>query len=122
MMNSFTLEETKNTPAVIFIPSDKKFIIKGKCYPENSKKFFEPIIQWAENNPIGYHFTLVVNFEYISSSSVVSFLELIRKMAKTNANKIEINWIYEGGDDDSLNIAKNMEKLLSIKFNFTETD
>jgi hypothetical protein len=121
-MNTFILQETKNTPSIIFIPSEKKFLIKGKCFPENSKKFFEPLIRWIENNPIEYDFNLVVNFDYISSASVVSFLELIRKMAKINPNKIEISWIYEAGDDDSLNIAKNLERLSGIKFNCTEID
>lgn len=116
-MSALILKESKNTPEVILDPSSNKFIIKGKCFPENSKKFFAPIMDWFTFAKISGTCQLEVSLDYISSSSVIAILELFRhidKSALTNGYQAKVNWLFEDGDDDSANVAINYQKLCNL--------
>lgn len=121
-MSALILKESKNTPEVILDPSTGNYSIKGKCFPENSKKYFTPILDWFTFAKIQGNCHLEVSLDYISSSSVISILELFRhidKCAAAGGYAASVNWLYEDGDDDSANVAINYQKLctLSIEIN-----
>lgn len=118
-MNTYSLEATKNTPEIIFNPSAKQFIIQGKSYPENSKKFYLPLTEWILKNKLPDHSVIEMYFIYISSSSVISILDLLRKVESLN-KKIIVKWTYEQGDDDMKNVGLNFQKLCSLEFDFIE--
>lgn len=116
-MSALILKESKNTPEVILDPSSNKFMVKGKCFPENSKKFFAPIMDWFTFAKITGTCHLEVSLDYISSSSVIAILELFRhieKSAATNGYEAKVKWLYEDGDDDSANVAINYQKLCHL--------
>lgn len=116
-MSALILKESKNTPEVILDPSSGKFIIQGKCFPENAKKYFAPILDWFTFAKINNSITLEMNLDYISSSSVIAILELFRHIEKNAASsgyKASILWLYEDGDDDMANVAYNYQKLCSL--------
>src|SRR5687767_5285977 len=116
-MSALILKESKNTPEVILDPSSGRYTIKGKCFPENAKKYFAPIADWFTFAKISGRLTVEVSLDYISSSSVIAVLELFRhieKCAVTNGYQAEILWLYEDGDDDSINVAANYQKLCSL--------
>jgi hypothetical protein len=116
-MSALIIKESKNTPEVILDPSSGKFEIKGKCFPENSKKFFAPIVDWFTFAKITRTCKMEVSLDYISSSSVIAILELFRhieKSAATNGYEVKVDWLYEEGDDDSANVAINYQKLCKL--------
>lgn len=116
-MSALILKESKNTPEVILDPTSGKFEIKGKCFPENSKKFFAPIMDWFTFAKINGTCKINVSLDYISSSSVIAILELFRQIEKSaisNGYTATVEWLYEDGDDDSANVAINYQKLCKL--------
>lgn len=116
-MSALILKESKNTPEIILDPSSGVFTIKGKCFPENAKKYFAPIMDWVTFAKVSGVMNLEVNLDYISSSSVITILELFRHIdqsAKNNGYSAKVVWMFEDGDDDSANVAVNYQKLCSL--------
>lgn len=116
-MSALILKETKNTPEITLDPSAGVYFVKGKCFPENSKKYFAPIHDWFTFANIQGEIKLKFDLDYLSSSSVIAILELLRhieKSANTNKYKVSVTWLYEEGDDDSANVAFNYQKLCSL--------
>lgn len=116
-MSALVLKESKNTPEIILDPANGKFAITGKCFPENAKKYFAPIMDWVTFAKVQGEMKLEVNLDYISSSSVITILELFRHIdqcSKNNGYTARVIWYYEDGDDDSANVAVNYQKLCSL--------
>ncbi|MBL4624719.1 MAG: DUF1987 domain-containing protein [Flavobacteriales bacterium] len=118
-MSSLILEEGKNTPEIVFNPSDNVFTIKGKSFPENAKKFYAEVLDWLDHYSPDNELTFEVVLYYISSSSIISILEIIRRLDKINANvkPVSINWYYEADDDDIKKIGEDYQRISSISIN-----
>ena len=43
------LDKTQDTPEVILDKTGAEFIFSGNSIPENTKKFFQPVINWIES-------------------------------------------------------------------------
>lgn len=122
-MSALVLTESKNTPEVILDPSSNKFLIKGKCFPENAKKYFNPILEWFTFSKISNPIEVEISLDYISSSSVIAVLELLRHIeqcSKSNNYEVTVIWKYEEGDDDMANVAINYQKLCGISIQLVE--
>lgn len=122
-MSALVLKESKNTPEVILDPSSNTYIIQGKCFPENAKKYFNPILEWFTFTKITQPITIIISLDYISSSSVISVLELLRhvdKCSKEIGYTVNILWKYEEGDDDMANVAMNYQKLCNLTIQLEE--
>lgn len=48
-MEALYLEQSKSTPLIDFNAESRVLKITGESYPENSFKFFEPILEWIDN-------------------------------------------------------------------------
>ena len=118
-MSKYTLDHGKNTPEIRFDPDANVFYIKGKSFPENAKKHYSDFTAWLKINKIPAGSLIELNFEYISSSSVISVLELLREIEKQEKD-ILVKWYYEDGDDDMRAVGANYQKLSSLNFEFIE--
>lgn len=111
MNNKFILEEQKNTPQISFDPEKHEFRITGRSFPENSKKFYSKVLEWfndyspSPGSNMNFHFS----FYYISSSSIISLMELIKKINSYNAEGFPVNifWYYDEDDDDIKKIGED---------------
>lgn len=118
-MRSLILAEGKNTPEVVFNASENIFTIKGKSFPENAKKFYSGILDWLNefnpNNDLNFQISLY----YISSSSIISVLEIIRILDKINANgnSVSINWYYDQDDEDIKKIGEDYQRISTTSIN-----
>lgn len=118
-MDKLEIKEGKNTPHIIFDPAGNRFSVAGKSFPENAKKFYEPILSWLDQfSPSGnieFNFVLY----YISSSSIISILEIIRKLDKINSSNtsITINWCFEEDDDDIKKIGEDYQRISKLNIN-----
>ena len=122
-MESLQIQSSNNTPFVSWNPATAEFVVEGKSFPENTKNFYTPLIQWLNNfepgqNEVCFRF----GFDYVSSSSVIALLEVLRtieKLMRRGAN-ISIVWAYDEGDEDIQKIGLDFEKLVSIPFSYVE--
>lgn len=125
-MDNLIISATKDSPDISF-DSDKNILeIRGKSYPENALEFFTPVFNWINEYLEKDHnekITVNIGLYYFNSSSSKILLDLcdIFEEACENGKNIILNWIYEEGDEDSLEFAEILsEDLDALEFKLVE--
>jgi hypothetical protein len=119
-MNNLILEKTGNTPAIEFM-EDGRLLIEGRSLPENTTKFFNPLIEWVAGLNAS-DVRIVINLEYLNSSSTKKLLELLKVLdANSNIKNLYVDWLYEQDDEDILENGQIFEEiLLKAQFRYRE--
>jgi hypothetical protein len=121
-MNRLEIPEGGNTPHIIFDPGASVFKIEGKSFPEDSKEFYRPIIEWLEaykaNLPPA--FQLSFNLFYLSSSSIISVKQILLKLSEfqTKGTAVSVMWHYDEDDDDIKKTGEDYMKITKLPFKF----
>lgn len=120
----FYIGKTLNTPLIKF--EDGVLVISGRCIPENSIAFFEPLFKFiAEYSKKPYPLTEVnIMLEYANSStnrSLMTAFTLFEKIFE-NGNNVTINWYYEEGDELMLDLGNDFKSLLRIPLSIIEKE
>jgi hypothetical protein len=128
-MNALIIEKTEFTPQVIMDPQTLTFLISGESRPENTQKFYSPVIQWLEK----YQDILLeqkvkqgktdkikveLKFEYfnsVSAKDIMDILSLLNKLYSQGAD-VEIKWYYDKRDDDMKEAGEEFSKLIKVPF------
>ena len=132
-MEPLIIEETENSPAVSFDASSDRFVISGKSRPENTDKFYAPIINWimkfdkilsdreVEKTDKALQ-VFVFKFEYFNSTSAKNIAEIILllKSFVEKGHKINIEWHFPKFDDDMMDTGKEFSNMVDLKFDFIE--
>ena len=132
-MESLIIEGTEDSPAVKFDINSYRFVISGKSRPENTGKFFTPLINWItefyqtalpRKNQSADSSTIVFVFQldYFNSISAKYILDIIfaLKTFVSEGNKIRIEWHFATLDDDMLETGKEFANMVNLKFDFIE--
>ncbi len=113
------VEEGRFTPYICFDPANNHFDIRGKCFPENSKKFFEPIIEWVEDHLSPKPTVLTIDLDYVSSASTIGLILMFKKMLEViERDNLTILWRYEDGDDEGLKTGEALSEALNFTFQY----
>ena len=124
-MNALIIEPTEFTPRVILDPTRNIFEFSGESRPENTSKFFVPILQWLEQyqnvlywekDKFGQGATrlFVFKFEYFNSTSakfIMDILILLDKMAQDGYD-VKVKWYFDKRDEDMKESGEEFAKLL----------
>ncbi len=119
-MEAISIQGTHKTPSIVFNSEQGLLEIKGRSNPENSKVFYNPLLDWVEtyvSNP-PEKTTVNVQLEHFNTISSKSLLDLFRRLKtiiKLN-KEVTINWYYERDDEDILDAGKNYENITGIPF------
>lgn len=110
-MEKLVIEATNHTPLVEFNP-DGKLKMEGRSLPEDVNKLFNPLLDYVINLNVE-NAIFEINLEYFNTASSKKLLELMKTLdANNKIGNVHINWHYEEGDDDSLEMAEIYEELL----------
>ncbi|AFM26201.1 DUF1987 domain-containing protein [Desulfomonile tiedjei] len=127
-MNHLILDATKSTPSVHFDAATGVLELKGKSYPENAARYYEPILQWVNeclNECEDKGIVLNLEMIYLNSSSSKAFLNLfdmLDRFAK-KGRKVVINWRYLEDNDTALECGEEfMEDLEAVTFNLVKIE
>lgn len=125
-MNRLEITEGGNTPYIVFDPIASVFKIEGKSFPEDSKEFYRPVIEWLDNYKANLpaSFNLNFNLFYLSSSSVISVKQILLKLIEfqlKGANVI-VTWNYDEDDDDIKKTGEDYMKITKLPFQFVIND
>ena len=116
------IEQGKNTPKISGDGDTGNLIIEGSSFPENVRKFYDPINTWLDstlNNTKEVSFDC--KFYYMASSSIIALLKTLKYAESLfGASNISITWRYEEDDDDIRKIGEDFSHLLGIDFKFIE--
>jgi hypothetical protein len=116
-MTPLIIEETVYTPKVQFL-ADGNLSIVGKSLPEDTSKFYQPLVDWVVECSLG-QLNITVRLDYMNSSSAHHISKLLLS-AKDNAciKECNVEWYYESDDEDSLDFGKELEYLTDFNFKF----
>ena len=123
LISNLIIEEGKQSPAVELKEGILTF--HGRAIIEDPKTFFEPVFEWIKEymkNPAST--TMVdIRFEYIDMPATQSLFKILTKLGQLNRNghELKINWYYEYGDIEMVELGEVIQGRLDISFDFKET-
>ena len=121
-MKRLELAASIHTPYVVFDPHEKVFLIEGKSFPEDSKHFYQSILDWLieYKNQKPSSFVLTINLVYLSSSSIISVKQLLLIMTdyQKEGISVEIHWHYDEDDDDIKKTGEDYMRITNLNFIF----
>lgn len=124
MLSKLELKSTRDTPEITFDPASSQFEIKGNSLPEDTSKFFDPILDWIEEyvKSPNKNTVLKCQLEYFNSSSAKMLYQIFIELEKIKESKhdVKVIWYYEPGD--SLIEEKGLEyqSILDLPFEMLE--
>ena len=112
------------TPAVQLDASSGIFEISGWSLPEDSTKFYTPVLSWLtryaeQPNPnTVFHF----KYQYFNTASAKQILKII-SVLETVAHKSNttVHWHGDKEDEDMLTSGKRFSKLTTVPFEFVSS-
>ncbi len=123
-MEPISIEGTPKTPTVKLDSLQGLMEIKGRSNPENSKIFYEPLIDWLEEYAKDPGDKTIVNIqlEHFNTSSSKCILDVFKKLESIYKAKHEvvINWHYEKDDEEILEAGEDYESFTGIPFKMIE--
>lgn len=130
-MDSLIIEGTEDSPSVLFDIHSGRFSISGKSRPENTGKFYLPVINWitkygetlaSGKDRLTNYSTIIfeIKLDYFNSISAKYILDIIiiLKDFVMKGQKVEIEWHYSKQDDDMLETGKEFSNMVNLKFDF----
>ena len=121
-MNRLEIAEGGNTPHIFFDAESGVFKIEGKSFPEDSKEFYRPVVEWFDKfkSNLPATFNLSINLFYLSSSSIISVKQILMKLIEFQSQgaKVEVTWYYDEDDDDIKKTGEDYMKITKLPFRF----
>jgi len=101
---SLKILPTRDTPEVNFDVFGGLLRLKGRCYPSDAKKFFEPILAWLQeyvDNPLAASTVVQIDLEYFNTTSGKLLLNLFELLKTLHQKKyqVSVKW-YEWESDE----------------------
>lgn len=119
-MKALIIEETKNTPKVLFDPSQGKYIISGISTPMNAMEFYSPLMEWIKSNKteIGGKATFTVDLPYYNSASMKTLLMTLQEVKAGRDEGLDwnIDWVVDDEDEFMQEGADSYQELLEFEF------
>jgi len=121
-MEPLIYEETTETPGVILDKENETFKIWGKSFPEETHKYYEPLLNWLDEyiqNP-NNKTSFVFKMDYFNSASSTRILEMLYTLDKLYkaGNDVIIQWHYLEIDDDMVESGKEFSEMISAPVEF----
>jgi hypothetical protein len=118
------IKGTNKTPEIILNP-EGIIKIKGRWMMDNVADFSKAISDWFDS----YLFdppditSVEIHLEYFNGFNSAILISLLRKIlsVKLFHKELIINWIYEEGDEDILELGEYISSVLEIPFSFIMT-
>ena len=123
-MDRLIIEREPNTLKIVLDKDNKIFLFEGRSLPENTVKFFEPVMNWIssyKNEPADE--TIVsMNFVYFNTSSAKLLLQILREFDSIHkaGNPVKIIWHYMVDDTDIQEAGEEYSTMVTMPFEYKE--
>ena len=119
-MEPIVIEPSSHSPLIEFNP-DGNLKMEGRSIPEDVFRLFDPLINFATQLK-DVDVTFNVNLEYFNTATSKQLLELFKHIdANNKVGNVLINWHFEEGDEDSVEMAEIYEdSLFRSEFRYHE--
>jgi hypothetical protein len=122
-MHNFVIAKAPKSPKANMDAEKGLIEFHGSSIMENSRAYYEPILQWINEYIQKPKDTLVhIDLEYFNSSSAKALLSVLKSLApvKTAGYELRIEWCYSKEDDDMKESGMNYASVIDADFNFIE--
>ena len=121
-MSSIHLTGTSKTPEIQFHTEPLSMSISGRSIPENSIEFYQPLLDWVEQNlqDGGTAIDISIRLEYFNTSSSKCIMDLLKRVEKSQ-NDATVLWYYEEEDEDMLEAGEDYNAIIDIPFKLIAT-
>jgi hypothetical protein len=122
-MEMLYIRATETTPQVSFNGQTGEFFIGGKSITEDADAFFQPIIDWVNNNQFTAPIVLTFDLEFFNISSSKRILYLLYKfndLVEQNEAAVNVVWLYQKGDEDMMEVGQDYAYMVNIPFEVKE--
>jgi hypothetical protein len=130
VMRKLIIDQTANSPGVIFDPDNNIFEISGESRPPDVPFFYGEILRWMDEyskyiikykdlaDPVVFN----LDFEYFNSSSAKNILDLCKQIAniRLKGKDVKVRWHYVADDMDMLEVGKEMSRMAKFPFEFIQ--
>lgn len=122
-MNDLYINKSNKTPEVNFKYTGL-IELRGNSFLENTREFYEPLIEWLQNYVINPSDKTIVNFdfEYYNTSSqlwIFRVVEVLLDLVKVGKNII-FNWYFT--EEEVEEAGMDLASLLAIDMNFIKKE
>jgi len=121
-MEALRIDATVDTPGIILDPANNLFEISGKSYPEDTKAFYQAVLQWIDEyveapNP---KTNFIFKLKYFNSSSYKPIFDILGKLEtiRNNKHSVKVEWYYKKGDSDMLEAGEEFAGLFDVPFTY----
>jgi len=122
MLEPLFLEATTETPEIHFDAQKPTFSIKGKSFPEETRDFFDPVLNWLNDyaDAPNAKTEVTIHMDYYNSSTSVALMEVLKLLERIHlkGHEVTIHWHYDLIDDDMLEAGEEYEELLKLPFTY----
>ena len=135
-MNALIIEPSDFSPKVVLDPTKNVFELSGESRPENTSKFYVPILQWLEQYQSVLYWekdkfgqsasdkVFEFKLDYFNSTSAKFIMDLLMQLDKMaqEGYPIKVKWYYDKRDEDMKESGEEFSKLLKkLPMEFQET-
>jgi len=114
------IEGTAVTPEVDFDIEAKRFVMRGRSMPEDSEKFYLPILSWLQKNVAdkGLKANFDMMMDYYNTGSFIRLMAIFNLLAELNdeGNKFTVRWFCEEGDQDNIDDGQSFKDVVKVPF------
>ena len=124
-MEPLKIEKGIDTPEIILDAQNNIFAMQGRSYPEDTREFFTPILNWVDDyiQSPNEETIFTFNLQYFNSSSYKPIFDILNKLetVKEKGKVVKVNWQYKKGDRDMREAGEEFAELCAkIEFSFHE--
>jgi len=127
-LKNLVIKATEKTPYIDFDLKHNILKIKGQSYPEDTFKFYTPILTWLNSykKNLNKNSEILVKLEIIyfnSSTAKVLFdiFDMFEDIAKTGA-KVTVSWLYDEEDETIKEYGEEFaEDFIYLSFNLVSS-
>jgi len=122
-MESLYIEQAKSTPKIEFDLILNKLVLSGQSYPENSFKFYQPVLNWIDDyfnqSECESKVEVVINLSYFNTSSSKCIMMLLERFEEAYKKGVDItiNWYYDIENESELECAEEFKEDVTLPFN-----
>ena len=123
-MDALTIKQQNNTIGIVLDKEKKKCVFEGRSLPENTVKFFDPVMKWIEEykkEPVDKTY-IDMNFIYFNTSSAKILLEVLQEFDHIHkeGKDVKIIWHFMEDDYNIQEDGEEYESMVSVPFEYVE--
>jgi len=120
-MENLTFEGEEKLPRVDFDSQTGILTLYGRCVPEDSVSFFEPLMKWIDEYGKSPRTETIVDIylDYFNTSSsklILNLFEKVKEMDVAGTSKVKVIWRCDEDDADLLEAGEDYSAIVNIPF------